>query len=566
MNTGEIALICNMYVILNQKIKINTSPLYYSLLPQDIVEYTVNDNIINITKILSRKKQYLLGIVKKIEYNKAILFCPNYPKFFEPIITNNNYNIHTSLLLEFTLDNITVAKVYNSIKNRIYDKEIILDLYRLNTIIPCKLQQTENNTNHYTKQGCIDMTHLDTFNVDPTNSKDFDDAISIVDNTIYVHIVNAHDMLPINSNVDNNAYKNSFTLYTPELIENILPKEMAENKLSLIKGEPRNVVTVEYQIDSNMDIIKYEIYRSTIIIKNRYDYNEFNTILNQFPLLVSFYKKWKRSTLDIPHIKYNIDSMGTIDSYYCESNTDDAHKIIETLMILTNMTISQHMKNNIPQRYHSKLKGNMNSDVENITGNNIIDNILMVKKYKNALYSNNDSGHFGLNISSYTHFTSPIRRYFDVIVHKMLAGVTYDNIDIILEYINTREQYIDKIVKMYNNLKLYSYMEKNIGNIYESYVINITNNGMVCIIKDFLFEVFVFTKNMYGESKASHPNLIKDAKNLYLKYAENSEIISQPSLIKDATHLYLKYKVGDMVKIKIKSIIWETMDIKAIII
>ena len=288
-----------------------------------------------------------------------------------------------------------------------------------------------------------------------------------------------------------------------------------------------------------MDIIKYEIYRSTIMIKNRYDYNEFNTILNQFPLLVKFYEKWKRSTLDIPHIKYNIDS------YYYESNTDDAHKIIETLMILTNMTISQHMKNNIPQRYHSKLKGDIHIDVENITGNSIIDNILMVKKYKNALYSNNDIGHFGLNISSYTHFTSPIRRYFDVIIHRMLAGVTYDNLDMILEYINTREQYIDKIVKMYNNLKLYSYMEKNIDNSYISYVINITNVGVICIIKEFLFEVFIFTKNMY---------------------AEKSERISQPSLDKDAKHLYLKYKIGDKVKIKIKSIIWETMEVKGIII
>jgi hypothetical protein len=71
MNSGKIALICNMYVILNQKMKINCTPLYNKLLPGDIVEYDINDNIINITKILSRKKQYLLGIVKKIENNNS---------------------------------------------------------------------------------------------------------------------------------------------------------------------------------------------------------------------------------------------------------------------------------------------------------------------------------------------------------------------------------------------------------------------------------------------------------------------------------------------------------------
>jgi exoribonuclease R len=236
-----------------------------------------------------------------------------------------------------------------------------------------------------------------------------------------------------------------------------------------------------------------------------------------YPLLISFYEKWKRDTLDIPHLMMKINDMGELYDYYCEHNTDINHKIIESLMILTNITISTYIT--IPQRYHMKLKNELKC--ENITGNNIIDNILTIKKYKNATYENNNSGHFGLKLDSYTHFTSPIRRYFDVIVHRMLAGINYNNLDIILEYINKRERYIDNIIKLYNNLKLYSYMEKNINKIYEAYVINTTDNGVVCIIKDFLYEVFIFTKN--------------------------------------------KYKIGNIVNVKVKSIVWTTMEIKAII-
>ena len=128
-----------------------------------------------------------------------------------------------------------------------------------------------------------DLTHLDTFNVDPTESKDFDDAISVCDNKIYVHIVDAHEQIKMLTDTDINSLKHSFTLYLPEQVENILPKDLAENNLSLVQGEERKTITIEYTINTDtQDIISHKIYKSIISIKRRYDYNEFNKEYNKY--------------------------------------------------------------------------------------------------------------------------------------------------------------------------------------------------------------------------------------------------------------------------------------------
>lgn len=512
MNSGVIALICGRYVVLNERRKIIDNKLL--LLPNDMVEYNVVNNNIIIEKVVNRNRQYILGIVKKVENNVCYLFCPNFPKSFVPTIIGN-YNIHTTIIIEITLDQINIVNIYDNIMNPSNDMKIILDLYKMNANSNIKLEYTMNDS--YIKE-FKDLSHLDTFNIDPTNSKDFDDAISIENNTIYVHIVDANEMIPVNSDIEMEAFNKAFTLYLNEHIENILPTEMAEYSLSLIKGEVRKVITVEYNIDMDYNIPDYKIYRSIIIIKKRYDYNSMMIELekDKYKELINFCKKWQVKSIDIPHLELNINKSGMLDNYNLYYNNDMAHKVVETLMVLTNLTISNHIKDNIPQRYHSKVKEIIN---EPVTNNNIIDSILSIKKYKLATYDNNMKGHFGLNLSTYTHFTSPIRRYFDVIIHRLLSGYKLDNIDMVLEYINSRERYIDMITKLYNNLKILRILPTK---VWEAYVINKTDVGVVCMITEILYELFLFTPK--------------------------------------------QYKIGDMVTIKINSIVWETLDVKAMIL
>ena len=190
-------------------------------------------------------------------------------------------------------------------------------------------------------------------------------------------------------------------------------------------------------------------------------------------------------------------------------------------MILTNITISKHVPNTIPQRYHSKIKSEF--VLEDYFDNEIINAIFAIKQYRPAIYDASKEGHFGLGLSSYTHFTSPIRRYFDVIIHRLLGGIEYENLDIILQHINKRELYIDKISKLYDNLKILSFLETQLTKIWKGYIINKKSGGYNVILEDLLYEIFIFDNNYDLSEK-------------------------------------------DIVRVKIKGIKWNQLEVKAIIV
>lgn len=503
--TGTIANINNKYVILNDKHFIKETNIVTSLLPNDLVEYVICDNKIIIEKIISREEQIIFGIVKNITNQNITLTFPDLPKFFSlEIPFQKGVSVYSVVIIKIELNNIHILYTYDSILNRKNDKELFINLYEEQSKL-CKIIPNSYLSECYYTEDFKDLTHLNTFNVDPTESRDFDDAISIDEelNKIYVHIVDANEQIELLSDIDLNSFKHAFTLYLPEYVQNILPRELAEDRLSLIEGKERLVITVEFTINpSTLDIINHSIYRSKIIIKKRYNYDKFNSCLNEFSFLVKFYNKWKRTTFNIPHVKLNIDTNnGNMINYKLEDYFDDAHKIIETLMVLTNLTVSEHVGQLIPQRYHSKLKNEI--EVNELTGNNMIDSILTIKKYKPAVYDSLNKGHFGLSLNSYTHFTSPIRRYFDVIIHRLLAGIKFNNIEEILAHVNKQELYIDKLSKKYNSLKFLSYFEKNLNKIWKGFVLSATPVGITVVLEENLFEIFIFetskTFNLYDE-------------------------------------------------------------------
>ena len=527
MNIGTISNINNKYVVLGDKRFIENTNVVKTLMPHDIVEYNINsENKINIVRIVERTPQIICGIVKSIGETCEI-FCVGLPKSYSPIIKYNpKFNIESVLLLKVDMNDIQILDIYDSIRNRKIDDEIILKMYNYKKMLcPIKPECSLKNNNYYT-DGFQDLTHLQTFNVDPTLSKDFDDALSLdpLNNKIYVHIVDADEQIKESSNIDIQAFISSFTLYLPNHVENILPKDYAENKLSLVKGKKRKTITVEFVITpETQNVLSYKIYKSEIIIKNRYDYNEFNSIISEFPQLVNFYERWKKPTINVPHLKMNINkNTGLLDSYTFETNFDIAHKIIETLMVLTNMTISKHIPEIIPQRYHCKNKKEF--QLISISGNEIIDSILSIKQYRPAMYDSINEGHFGLGLKSYTHFTSPIRRYFDVIIHRILAGYEYQNLLEVLEHINKQELYVEKIVKHYGNLKIISYLDLHKNKSWKGYVISKTDIGVVVILEDLLYEIFIF---------------------------KTTNVV---------------YQINEVVYVKINSIKWTTLDIKAIIL
>uniref|UniRef100_A0A6C0DGJ5 RNB domain-containing protein n=1 Tax=viral metagenome TaxID=1070528 RepID=A0A6C0DGJ5_9ZZZZ len=318
----------------------------------------------------------------------------------------------------------------------------------------------------YTRSDIVDHTDLGTFTIDPTSSVDFDDAISVdlSRQTVYVHIVDiAH--ADLTETEEAKLRSQCLTLYLAnEGTEHLLDLETASDRLSLVQGKPRQVVTVAMKVAHGL-IESYEIYRSIIIVKRRYTYDEVTDLLTSGgagpALLLLNDLTHHRSAqinynLTLPSIRFTMDqSSGLPISLKAEATNDDAHSLVATAMIMANLVISQHLaKANIklPNRFHDTLRGIPIQ--EPVTGNPVVDSFVLVKKFARAKYSVDEKGHFGLGLTDYVHFTSPMRRYADVLVHRLLAGVQYDNLETEVEAMNRQSTAMRGYQTLYQKCKL----------------------------------------------------------------------------------------------------------------
>ncbi len=475
--------------------------LYSQILPNDHVLYILENNCVKIIKITYRKPFYTIGICTGKTYFHTPLLSHN----FNCSIPNSNPIKDHRYLLYICKDNINIIKSYNSILDRYQDHFILNDIYSNNNDIYNNLNISQNNEkkNYYTKD-FQNLENLNTFNIDPVLSKDFDDAISfdIKTKKIYIHIVDANQLY-LNSFVEKRAAFLSLTFYNHIQNLNMLPNNLSENKLSLICGQKRRVITVEFVIDTNADfsdnklpILYYDIYPSTIIVKNRYNYDNVLSLESEFTYLKDLTEKYYKRRLNVIQPTYKLDDNGNLCEIFYENMNSWSHTLIEMMMINANRIVTEHMNNyniKIPQRIHPKPISLCIDDM--ITGDEMIDSIIMIQKYKNASYDKDKNGHYGLNLENYTHFTSPIRRYNDVIVMRMIEGYIYENLDDLLKHINERENLNSALEKLYKKWKLMGFLQNHINNtIFDAYIVNLTKVGIKIYIKNIGYDGFIHVK------------------------------------------------------------------------
>jgi exoribonuclease R len=452
--------------------------------------------------IIKRTPQHTIGIVRGISSGRVYLYCPLISPFFNPSIPlaccKTHIELGTRLIIYITKDTIDLIKEYSHITDRKQDRELIDDLYNasqfeLPTLSAAAVEPL------YT-QPFQDQTDLPTFTVDPHESRDFDDAISIVGSTVYVHIVDIHSKMPVGSEIDKEAARLGFTLYTPEGNHNIVPTENAEHEWSLIADVERNVITIELRYNAEYNIESYDIYPAKIIVKHRYNYD--NAPVIHFVSVVTERAQTERAVYSIPQLQLSVNrTTGCLEEVSHAINTDICHRMIETFMITANMIVSDHLRTRspsyakIPQRYHRKLRGLPTNPP---TGDSIVDSFLAIKTYAFAVYDPEKCGHYGLNVQSYTHFTSPIRRYFDVLIHRMLAGVQYTDTELhtILDHLNRRELGIATLTKLYQQWKLLATVK--FGDTWDIVVTRVTAAGVYYLYTPYMIDGFIHVSALGG--------------------------------------------------------------------
>lgn len=449
----------------------------------------VQKQLNNSFKLLYRTPQAAIAIVQK---HTRKLYMPTVTPY-SPICPDGPYEPGTRLILWLNADGtIDVKSTYANMP--INDASIVNAAYCLTDVQ--KPQVLINNQNLYTRQDCVNHDDLNTFTIDPAGSKDFDDALSVSKDTLYIHIVDIADVYSrFSPEIIHNLRNRCFTMYLEnEHTEHLLDSEDSTTNLSLIKGVQRKVITIKAILNDGL-VTDYEIYRSTIIVKSRYTYEEVQQLLNNMPsaeltFLSNLTKERSQNVsynINLPSLRITMDTAtGTPTTVRCESTNDESHSIVATAMILGNLIVSKHLASanvKLPNRFHDKLRGLVIPDYEK-TFNEYVDSFILVKRYARACYSVDQKGHFGLGITDYVHFTSPMRRYADVLVHLLLSGIQIPDLELEVQHINQASKLNRALQDLYKNWKLVRWIKNIAKPKYEAWITGLSPAGALWYIPE----------------------------------------------------------------------------------
>lgn len=367
-----------------------------------------------------------------------------------------------------------------------------------------------------------DIRRLPFCTIDPVTAKDYDDAIywDAKESTLYVAIADVSEYVNPFGAIDNEAIYRSFSIYLPHRSIPMLPRQLSETLCSLQPHVDRLAYVFEMKLDLNtLEVSESKVYEAVIHSDRRFNYEEidayFQGKLNAknekeeeiFEYLtklqiVTDKLKDKRLKIGYDFRSTEIDMSIDEDSNFLETTEADetpSHALIEDCMLLANkeaaaqfergiFRIHEPPSQNKIQILYQELAGiGMNIDIKNSIKETITDiqkqardmdleaevDTLIIRSQMQARYAPLNSGHFGLGFEAYTHFTSPIRRYSDLIVHRLLKAINNNdtiegsyvlrNIEALSMTISEKEREASTIEQEFMARKYTRWADKNIG-------------------------------------------------------------------------------------------------------
>ena len=396
--------------------------------------------------------------------------------------------------------------------------------------------------------GREDFRHLKTITIDGADAKDFDDAVSVelLDNGNFrlgVHIADVSHYVRENSIIDKEAYKRGTSIYLVDRVIPMLPPELSNGICSLNPNVDRLTLSVLMEIDHDGKVVDYSIHESVIKSKYRMVYEDVSKILeDNDPELIEKYSDLIDDLRNMEKL-YKIlnkrrETRGSLDFDLEESKitldiegkpTDImpydrrvSNRIIEEFMLICNETIAEHIYwQQIPFMYrvheeptvekmldfnefihnfgyhlkgiggeiHPKVLQALLKKIEGTREEAII-SAVMLRSLQKARYSHESLGHFGLATNYYCHFTAPIRRYPDLIIHRIIKATLHNELsnkkikqlEAVLpemaDHCSQRERLADEVERETEDLKKAEYMLDKIGMEYEGIITGVTGYGI----------------------------------------------------------------------------------------
>lgn len=397
-----------------------------------------------------------------------------------------------------------------------------------------------------------------TVTIDPVDAKDFDDAISFkkLENGNYeigVHIADVSHFVRPNSILDDEAFQRATSVYLVDRTIPMLPERVSNNLCSLRPNEDRLAFAVVFEMTKDAAVKDYWIGKTVIHSDRRFTYEEAQDViekksdehadairtLNDLSLKLRN-KRFKDGAISFESDEYHfvLDDDGKPLEVQ-KKVRKEAHKMIEDFMLLANKTVAKHvntkLKKPLPYRVHEApnlekmsffvqtaakfgytidttshetISQSINTMVEESEGT-VAANILhplAIRSMEKAFYTIKDTFHFGLNFPYYTHFTSPIRRYPDLIVHRLTFnyinkqyGVNTDDLEKACKHSSQMEQRATQAQRASSKYKQIEYLSGFVGQTFEGVISGVTEWGIYVELNDNHCEGMVRISDMKGD-------------------------------------------------------------------
>ncbi len=393
-----------------------------------------------------------------------------------------------------------------------------------------------------------DMRDVTTFTIDPKDAKDFDDALSFryLPNgnfEIGVHIADVTHYVRPDTIIDREASERATSVYLVDRVVPMLPEHLSNGICSLRPDEDKLTFSVILEMDAKANIVNSHIARTVIRSNRRFTYEEAQDIIenskgdyvDEILTLDSLAKILRKNRYDNGSVEFNrvevrfdIDENGhPIGVYFKQSK--DANKLIEEFMLLANRTVAQAIGKvegrkrpkafvyrvhdqpdpgklsdlaSLSRNFGYKIKASGSAREVNRSINKMLVELkgkgeenflstLAIRSMAKATYTTQNIGHYGLGFDYYTHFTSPIRRYPDMMVHRLLErylgggrSVNLEKLEDLCKHSSGMEQLAANAERASIKFKQVEYMNDHLGEIFEGVISGVTEWGLYVEIND----------------------------------------------------------------------------------
>ncbi|MDA8170831.1 MAG: ribonuclease R [Nitrospiraceae bacterium] len=453
-----------------------------------------------------------------------------------------------------------------------------------------------------------DLTRLPTVTIDGERAKDFDDAVSIkltdIGYRLWVHIADVSHYVPWESAIDLEARKRGTSVYFPDRVVPMLPGELSEDLCSLVPQEDRHAFTIQMDFDRFGKRYETAFYPSVIRSDERMTYTKVAGILAgddparaglldrygrfvpDFELMSELASQMRARRLargsldfDLPEPEVMLDLQGRPEAIV-KSERNIAHILIEEFMIAANEAVAEYLEElGVPAiyriheqpdpvkmeeilRFSKNILGKKSSDLQEMLAaargrpEEEVINFTILRALKQARYSTLNAGHFGLASGCYTHFTSPIRRYPDLVVHRILKealshrrrkkafpAARAEELGELLPEIafgsSRKERNADEAERGFLKAMKVWFMKERLGEELDVRIIEVTSYGLRVRFEDFYIESFI------------HVSLMTD--DFYVFNEKNFSLAGK--------NTGRKFRTGDMVKARIERVDVEEKEI-----